>query len=409
MDINNPLTDMVNSIVKEIQERVTADIDGIMLKRIQETIDNFDFTPIVDEVTRSSIKTVVEQIEIPTINVENIEKSLELTAHQTMSNIVQNTESIVQETVTKTMEEAKIGEYIQTELEQRINYELSNKTFLPNSINASAINWTGHRLSGDHISGGIIQEFSSIGIDDKATNCQLTVMDNVVVVEPPMITTGVEVRGNLVARGLGVHMIEVTGEIVGNAVTKLGETAANKAKASMIRDGIDTTEIRIAGQSVLNSSELGSTVLSSSLRKVGTLQNLQTSGETSLSETLYAYRNRIGINTIEPGHTFTVWDGETEFVIEKCSQNRVFAGTHRSQAITISSGGKTNLSLEPDGSVTINDLKLGAVTISTASQTPNWSGHTGELVFNDSPRVGSPSFWCCLGGTRWAIGAIISE
>lgn len=409
MDINNPLTEMVNSIVNEIQERVNNDINEIMLKNVEEAVKNFDFAPIVDAFAKDAVENIVNQIEIPTIDVESIKKNLEEDAQKTMANISQNTQGIVEETVIQVMQEAKIDQFIEELLTQKITTQVNHRTFLPNSIGASAINWEGHRLSGDHISGGIISNFSSIGIDDKASNCQLTIMDNVVVCEPPMITTGLEVRGNIIADSIGTRLIEVTGEFVGNAVEKLSQTVTKSTYREIKLNGLEATEIRNGDKILLNSNELGPTVLTSSLRKVGTLDSLETSGETSLSETLYAYRKKVGINTLEPGHTFTVWDGETECVIEKRSQNRVFIGTHRPQSVTIGSNDKDNLSIDPDGSVTINDLKLGAVTISTASQTPTWSGHTGELVFNDNPRIGSPSFWCCLGGHRWAIGAIISE
>lgn len=409
MDINEQLTTMVNSIMTEVQKRVNDDIDNIMLKHVESAVEKFDFAPIVDVFAKEAVQKIVDQIEIPSIDIESIENQLAQHANVVMANITQNTQTVVQEAVIKTMEEAQISEFLHEELSRRISVELSQQTFLPNSINASAINWEGHRLSGDHILGGIITDFSSIGIDDKATTCQLTIMDNVIVCEQPIITTGIEVKGKTFLDSTVTNSLEVKNEFTGNAISKLGDKISHQVKSIITRDGLNTHEIRHGENILLNSNELGSSILKSSLRKVGTLDNLETSGETNLSETLYAYRKRVGINTIEPGHTFTVWDGETEFVVEKRSQNRVFLGTHRPQSLLISSNGKDNLSIDPDGSVTINDFKLGAVTISTASQTPNWAGHTGELVFNDNPRVGQPSFWCCLGGQRWAIGAIISE
>jgi hypothetical protein len=75
----------------------------------------------------------------------------------------------------------------------------------------------------------------------------------------------------------------------------------------------------------------------------------------------------------------------------------------------LGSSGKDNISLEPDGSVTINDLRLGALPISTASSQPTWSGIAGEIVFNDSPKIGVPIGWVCLEGHRWANFGTIAE
>lgn len=417
MNINDQLANLVstisNSITNDIKDQVRQDIELTIDQHIQaswqmieshvsDAVSNYDFESAISNIASESLDRHLSTIKIP---VDAIKANLESEARQTLSTVKSNINTKVHDTVLEILEQAGIGSVI----EETLADQLSNIKFPPNSIRATAINWEGHRMSGDHISGGIISGFSSLGIDDKATNCQLTIMDNVVVIEPPLVTTGIEVRGNLVAESIGVSVIELTGKMIGTGVAELGNTMVKQFKTEITTTGIDISEIRSGEKILLNSSELGTSVLNSSLRKVGTLENLETSGETNLSETLYAYRRRVGINTIEPAHTFEVNDGEVQFVVEKVGQNRVFAGTQRNQALTLGANGKDNLSIDVDGSVTINDFKLGAVTISTASQTPTWSGHTGELVFNDSPKVGQPSFWCCLGGHRWAIGATITE
>lgn len=417
MNINDQLTNLVstisNSITNDIKDQVRQDIELTIDQHIQaswqmierhvsDAVSGYDFESAISNIAAQSLDKHLATIEVP---VDQIKANLEAQATQTLATVRSTINTTIHNTVLEIMEQAGLGSVI----EETLADQLTQINFPPNSIRATAVNWQGHRMSGDHIKGGIITEFSSTGIDDRATGCQLTIMDSLVVIEPPMITTGVEVRGNIIAESLGVGTIELTGRLMGAGVEKLGNTMIAQVRESIAQSGIDTAEIRSGDKTILTAAELGDTVLTSSLRKVGTLNNLETTGETNLSETLYAYRRRVGINTLEPSHTFEVNDGEVQFMVEKVAQNRVFVGTQRNQAMTLGANGKNNLSIDTDGSVTINDLKLGAVTISTTSQTPTWSGHTGELVFNDSPRVGQPSFWCCLGGHRWAIGATITE
>ena len=128
-----------------------------------------------------------------------------------------------------------------------------------------------------------------------------------------------------------------------------------------------------------------------------------------LDSTLYVSQKRVGINTLEPSYALTVWDGEIEVAINKINQQRAFVGTHRPIAVTLGSNSKDNISLDIDGSVTINDLRLGAVPIGTASSIPNWEGRSGEILFNDSPQVGQPIGWVCLGGHRWGTFGLVLE
>jgi hypothetical protein len=56
-------------------------------------------------------------------------------------------------------------------------------------------------LSGDQITGGIIKQFGSTGIDDKATACQLTILDDVTVVENNLLTKNLTVKGDTQVEG----------------------------------------------------------------------------------------------------------------------------------------------------------------------------------------------------------------
>ena len=64
--------------------------------------------------------------------------------------------------------------------------------------------------------------------------------------------------------------------------------------------------------------------------------------------------------------------------------------------------GKNNLTLNPDGSVEVDTITIGTVMMSSAVTIPNYSGITGQIVWNQSPVPGAAIGWVCLGATRWA-------
>lgn len=56
-------------------------------------------------------------------------------------------------------------------------------------------------ISGDNVSGGIIREFNSSGIQDKASSCQLTVSNDFTIVENKMLTSDLTVKNSLTVDG----------------------------------------------------------------------------------------------------------------------------------------------------------------------------------------------------------------
>jgi len=284
--------------------------------------------------------------------------------------------------------------------------------FPARSIAAESINFENFILSGDYIKGGIINNFASTGIDDKASQCQLTILDNAVVVEQPIVTTGLSVQGSAqISEVLTVKELKISGKI--NEESQGYQQLINDTKKNILEDiatnGLLAPKLIFNDRNSLSETQLPNSLTTSNLRKVGTLEELQTRGDTLLDETLFVSRKRVGINTLEPTYALSVWDEEVEVAISKTGKNRAFIGSHRPVNVILGAADKENISLEIDGSVTINDLRLGALPLSTASIEPNWEGRAGEIVFNDSPQIGKPIGWVCLQGTRWAKFGLIQE
>lgn len=339
--------------------------------------------------------------------------------NQIQEQITRDLTALVTEQVTSIDFKAIIKEQVTEFLAERIK----TLSFPEQSISASAIKFDGEKISGDNIQGGLISNFSSAGIEDQASACQVTILDTHVVVESPILTTGLDVRGDVKITGDlfvdGVLAVESPAfvALLKDTVTAVQESLnddlfknfSHLVYEDIKENGIDFTEILINGRLVLNDSKLGPGVIHSNLRQVGVLDELQVSGESLLSKTLYVSGKRVGINTLEPSSALAVWDEEVELVASKKQKNVGFIGSLRPVTVVLGSNNKENLTLDSDGSVTINDLRLGALPLSTASVEPTWSGRTGEIVFNDSPGVGSPVGWVCLEGTRWGKIGVVSE
>jgi 5-carboxymethyl-2-hydroxymuconate isomerase len=404
MDITNQLHRIIENIVKEIHERVNAEVEDELRTEITRRVNEFDFDSVLSEAGTEAVNRKVAAYSVDKISIES---RINLLVTEAVNAAIQNLDNLITNSINTHIKTHNIQALIDNTVS-----DIVNKTqFPPNSIRARSINFQGFKLSGDYIEGGIISKFSSLGIDDKASQCQVTILDNAVVIEQPIVSSGVDVRGKIRSRDIVTETFSVNTNIDTSSlgVKQLMSDTVQATVDYIAANKLKITELVDRENLLLNSSDLGPTIIRSNLRKVGTLEELQTRGETLLDNTVYINNRRMGINTLEPTSALSVWDNEVEINFRKQSLNRGFIGTDRPIAITLSSGGKENMSLDPDGTVTINDLRLGALPLGTASSVPNWSGRSGEILFNDSPQIGKPIGWVCLGGTRWGSFGLITE
>ena len=140
---------------------------------------------------------------------------------------------------------------------------------------------------------------------------------------------------------------------------------------------------------------------------MGTLQELQVSGETLLGQTLYVGNKRVGINTVEPDGALNVWDQEVELRFSKQTNNTGILETPRSQTLILSSNGKNNAVLNPDGSITVKKINLDGVSFASNPTPPIDNQPQGAIVFNSNPSLGGPMGWVSLGDAKWANFGII--
>lgn len=400
MQIGDQLTTIVQSIVDDIKAKVDAELASTIADQLAATIGAYDFDSKLAELASPAVTKKIAEFPIDTAYI-NAELGRIGTA------TVTNLKDTIAAQVAVAAKEYVDGIDVEPLINAALTAYINSAEFPDSSIAARAVNFDNFNLSGDHVRGGIISEFGSTGIDDRATQCQLTILDNAVVIEQTVVATGLQIKGSAKIAG----NLSIDGELAADshAVQVLTKSISDNTLAKIAESGIIAPKLIFNDKTIIDENEIASSVLKSNLRKVGTLEDLQTRGETLLDNTLYVSQKRVGINTLEPTYALTVWDDDVEVAINKLGKSRAFIGSHRPVNITLGAAGRDNISLDIDGSVTINDLRLGALPLTTASAEPNWAGRAGEIAFNDSPKIGQPIGWVCLEGHRWAKFGIISE
>lgn len=303
-------------------------------------------------------------------------------------------------------------------IEKILKQHLDTLVFPARSIPHLAIDFNGVQLSGDNIKGGMYEHFGSTGIDDQASECKLTVMDEYVVVENTLLAGSAKIKNDLTVEG----RLILAGEVVNNTpgYLKLVDEVAAEAKQQIERtivdnvtsatinkiseDGLNVSKLNIDGKTLIAHNTLGPTIVESNLQKLGTLRELNVNGKSSLYNTLYVGSQRVGVNTESPSRAFVVWDEECEIAVSKYEKNTGYLGSVRTQNVVLGSNGLKNIVLKTDGTTEIEKLAIGEdqVLVSSGNSLPNRVGKKGEIVFNSDPQLGRPIGWVCIGESRWA-------
>lgn len=273
-------------------------------------------------------------------------------------------------------------------------------------ISHRAINWADFDPFSTILDHKTFQNFASTGIQDVADEIELTVADQVVVVENTLIARNAEVKENFAANDMSVNTIIIRDQLVMNE-------KINKQFVSLIKDTfhkeksvskIDVVEnpIYANGKEVLTENTLGPSIISSNLRKLGRLTELNVGGLAQFNDTLIVTdTGKIGINTSEPEGALTIWDDDSELTIRRYKKKNMYVGTMRDTDLSLGVNGDIKLDIRKDGTVAMNYLELNGIKISSSSSVPAGHGKPGELVLMKNPSEDEPWAYRCIGGDRW--------
>lgn len=296
-------------------------------------------------------------------------------------------------------------------------------SFPDRSVPGTAINPEGMYIRPENIIAGTHRNFESTGIQDKASQCQVTILDQATVYENTLVAnelhvaTNATITGDLKLGGTIPADSQVFKDLLAASVTAIhGEMAngmlstfRNQVLDEIQEKGIPAGAIKVkGGHSFITDTTLAPTILNSNLQTVGALKELQVTGETLLDETIYVSNNRVGINTMDPEAVFDLWDQEVEVTISKLRQDTAQISMPKNQTLIFGANKQQNLAINPDGSVSVTNINIGASNHSSAAAAPGNDAAPGCVVWNNRPEIGTAVGWVSLGGARWAKFGIIT-
>ena len=324
-------------------------------------------------------------------------------------------------------------------------------------------------ISGDKIYAGKIAKFQSIGIKDDATQLIVQVDDDGIttdnidvenIVGETTVTgrlhmrQGAQVHGNIFVDGemtvTKLHVNELISDVrqernspltftpddngsingkgllfIGDGHTRQFVYQGSKFFSTETIDLHKDSSFAIGGTSVLSQDTLGTNVLSSSLRKVGTLRDLKTTGSLDVDQFIFWDTNtmRLGIGTDTGNALVSIVDGDSEFIIQP-DTNSVTIGTYTTTDLNIVTDNTTRLSISESGKITIGSNiesktvvqgKLGVnitpdCDVTTAGPVrfegkkfevgndipTTGSYRKGDIVWSDNPKPTGYVGWICV-------------
>ena len=418
MDLNEHLAKIVEGLVADITANVVGQIDGAISNAINNRLNAYDYATHVQQAATAAFEKRVGEY---TIDPRKLEGRIVEKINATIEQVQGTTGALIDQAIATQIAGTNFQQAITDSVSTIVADRLKEYSFPANSINADAIKVNDLKISGDAVSGGIITNFSSTGIDDRSTQVAVTILDNATVIENNLLTKDLTVEGSMTINGEFVvngnvpadsaFYQQLVSTVTTSALNNLDHTLFNNYSTLIFdqikRDGLDLTRITVEGTEVINKNSLGTAIINSNLQTLGMLKELQVSGESLLAQTLYVTPKRVGVNTIEPGAALSVWDDEVEISVAKRQKDTGSIGTPRQQKLILSANNKDNVILNIDGSTQIDDLRVGNMRFTAGSQAPNYVSERGHIVWNNNPNPGGPMGWICLGGANWGNFGII--
>ena len=259
----------------------------------------------------------------------------------------------------------------------------------------------------------ILKEFTSTGISDQATSCQVTVMDDTVVVENCLTAHSINVVEsatiqNLVVKGSintdNFAWSQLSAEISQKTLDRLNDqwkqSLIKQVADAIVEQGIDFKQVTVDGVKLVDGNQLAKSITQTNIQSLGILNKLSVTGEAHIGA-VNILKTRMGINTDTPDMALSVWDEEVSVGIGKFKAGQAYIGTSRLQSLVLGVNRQPHLEIDADGLTKIKKLQLGLHKISHNPAVPGWSGTRGDIVFNANPVTDRVFAWVCLGAYKW--------
>ena len=143
----------------------------------------------------------------------------------------------------------------------------------------------------------------------------------------------------------------------GNASTQLIYRKGNRLWTNAKLDVTSESNYNIDGTTVISLNSLGSTVRSSKLTSVGTLEQLSVSGDTLLGDFAFfnSTHNRLGLGTDEPNAAIDILENNVNITIGSPATNLATIGTNSNHDVGIITDNISRILVKNSGEVIIGD------------------------------------------------------
>lgn len=418
---------IIEGTVKEdalatIQNRMKdVDVSGLLQEQISQIVVA-QFSSSIKENINKEIKDKLDQLDIVGLIGQHVVEKL-------IPEFERQNRDRVAEDIAIALTQIDLNDIVRQQSDLAVKSLATSFNFPDWSIPSKALDPRELVISADNVSGGVFKGFESTGIQDRATQCQVTVQDNITVFENKLAAAGLHVvgtatieqdavfKGNITVEGTlpeDSSFVKQIVDIVVNHFNKKFDDGTfdqytDRVFMRIANEGIDASIVLVGETPIVDfEGTLAPTVVKSNLQSVGALKELQVIGETLLDQTLYVSNKRVGINTMEPERALDLWDQEVQIIAGKRQQDTAIFGTIRNQNLIISANGKDQLVVNADGSVAVKNLNIGRTNHSSAPRMPTDNRPMGHIVWNENPGIGLPIGWVSLGGARWAAFGLIA-
>jgi hypothetical protein len=425
MSDNNSVEQLIVEQIRSIVERKTEDIldsieiadvldqriGEIIQSRINGKFSNISSVPELVDTVQQQVKQLFDQGHVPGLDsyvdvvrvTATIDSAVQALVDQLINNLVVDSGWL-----------GKIQNLVDQHMTQRVLQQLS--TIDINSVVVSAV-----KENFDQWKQDLQKIVDSPGIKDSADSLQLSVMDQVVVVENDLIANNLSVEQSAEIKGdLVVNNFVVKGTINTDNTSwdELTDIAAQKTLEKTTAEwnhrlvqqvltlakeqGVEFDQVLVNGSPLISGNQLSSTITQTAITRVGVLEDLTVDGQVHFSgDTFNTLRRRVGINTRDPEMALSVWDEDVSLLIGRLSAQHGYIGTARSQSLSIGTNRKSHVEIDAEGLTTVKQLRVGQHRISFGREVPGYSGTRGDIVFNMDPKPNTAFAWQCLGGFKW--------
>jgi hypothetical protein len=416
MDFKDQLQPVITGIIDNLKVTIESELRAQINSTVISKLADLEINTAVADAIQRNLQSKINQTDFLELGRQQLSGIVKQISDGINKNLVQGVNQQISEDLKKQMAAIDTKAMINEVIQSRLATLMQDYNFPDKSIPSNSIDWTDTSISGDNISGGIIKNFGSTGIEDRASFVQLTLMDHASAFEGPLYTPEMVVAGNLTVNGTVTLKgdLDLTGDGIKQLVSAAGQSALSGLTDQLYKDfsyfvynqintqGLDLDRLTQGGKDIVKGNQLGYQITDTNIQRLGIVKDLQTSGETLLVNTLYVANDRVGINTLEPSSALTVWDQEFEFLVYKRKYDTGYIGTNRPQTMILGSNGQESIILTPDGQVRIDNFKIKNTVQTTEPGMPSYEANKGTIAWNENPELGGVIGYVCLGGTRWA-------